>query len=240
MKKTLLSLFFVTSSLVQLKAQCTPAAACSINPSTGYCTSPLENTALPTATASSSYSTVIQVKLGNTAYSGLITITNATVTSVTGLPAGIVYSTNPTNGVIPAGTDGCLLFSGTPTVGGAYTVTVAITANTSQGAIPLSAKWTLSVTATGTGTVSTGIKSEVLSSDNVILAPNPASSELYLSAGFHFGKVQITDALGKIVLTHDANYASQTTIDIHTLSKGVYFIQANDGNKFITRKFIKD
>ena len=61
-----------------------------------------------------------------------------------------------------------------------------------------------------------------------------------ISSTSHFGKVQIMDALGKIVISHDANYATQTTIDVSNLTKGVYFLQINDGAKIITRKFIKD
>ena len=72
------------------------------------------------------------------------------------------------------------------------------------------------------------------------MAPNPVSSELFISSDSHFGKIQVIDALGKTVLSLDANYASQTSINVSSLTKGVYFIQANDGERIITKKFIKD
>ena len=54
------------------------------------------------------------------------------------------------------------------------------------------------------------------------------------------GITNIIDALGKIVLTHDASNMQESSINIQNLNKGVYFVQINDGSKMITKKFIKD
>lgn len=40
--------------------------------------------------------------------------------SFTSLPPGINYSSNPTNGKFPSGSNGCVLLSGTPTTAGVY------------------------------------------------------------------------------------------------------------------------
>jgi hypothetical protein len=73
-----------------------------------------------------------------------------------------------------------------------------------------------------------------------VIAPNPATNELFVASASHFGKVAVIDALGKTVLSHDANCAAQTTINISSLSKGVYFLQVSDGTNLTTKKFIKD
>lgn len=233
MKKTLLLAALLIGGLSQLNAQCTIMASCSTG-TVGYCTTPATATPLPNASEATPYNTTIQVTIGTSAFGGAATITDATVTAVTGLPAGLSYSLNPSNGVINGGSSGCMLITGTPSTGsaGSYTVTANITANTNFGPVAVSGTWPLTVTGVA------GIKS--YSNANMIIAPNPATSELVISADFHFGKIQIIDALGKIVISHDANYADQTTIDVHNLSKGVYFLQANDSKSVITRKFIKD
>lgn len=233
MKKTLLFAALLIGGLSQLNAQCTIMPSCSTG-TVGYCTTPATATPLPNASEVTPYNTTIQVTIGTSAFGGAATITDATVTAVTGLPAGLSYSLNPSNGVINGGSSGCMLITGTPSTGsaGTYTVTANITANTNFGPAAVSGSWPLTVTGVA------GIKS--YSNANMIIAPNPAASELVISADFHFGKIQIIDALGKIVISHDANYADQTNIDVHNLSKGVYFLQANDGKSVITRKFIKD
>lgn len=233
MKKTLLFTALLISGLSKLSAQCNIAPVCSAG-TAGYCTSPATATPLPNATESSPYSSSIQISVG-TSFNGVVTITDATVTAITGLPTGLTYSLNPTSGVIVGGADGCFLITGTPVSGsaGSYTVTANISANTSFGVFPVVGTWPLTVDGT------TGIKS-FNSISNFHISPNPATSELFISSASHVGKIQIIDALGKVVMTHDANYASQTTINIVDLSKGVYFLQVNDGNKLSTRKFIKE
>jgi hypothetical protein len=182
---------------------------------------------------STTYSTVIQVSLGTTAGGGAITISNATINSVSGMPAGFTYSTNPVSGTIPAGSDACLIFAGTPATPGTYTITVSLSVNTNFGPTTQSAVWYLTVNTLA------GIRSydQVLS---FVISPNPATSELFISSTSHFGKVQIVDALGNTVISHDANYSAQTTINISALSKDIYFLQVNDGTNLTTKKFIKD
>lgn len=233
MKKLLLSLAVAISGL-QLSAQCTITPGCSAS-ATGYCTTPAANSSLPNAMEMSAYSTVIQVSVGSTA--GPATISSGTVTSITGLPTGLTAATNPSNGVINANSSGCILISGTPAAGtaGNYTVTVNVTITTNFGPIPGSASWMLTVDPATT----TGIK-EASFAPALVMSPNPAKSELNVAADFNMGRIQVIDALGKVVLSQDANYANQTTIDVHNLNNGVYFIQINDNSHVITRKFIKE
>ena len=235
MKKTLLFAALLVGGLSQLTAQCTIAPTCSIAP-IGYCTSPAENTALPNGTELVAYSTVIQLSLGNNV-SGFATISDATISGVTGLPVGLTHSINPISGVLLANNNACLIITGTPAAASAgnYTVGLGFNVNTSFGPTTQTLNFGLTINTSGT----TNVKS-ITSSSNFVIAPNPATSELFVASASHFGKVNIIDALGKTVLTHDANYALQTTVNVSNLSKGVYFLQINDGTNTITKKFIKD
>jgi len=143
MKKSLLLLSLFTVVVLGLKAQCTIAPTCTVT--TGYCSTPAANSSLPAATEMIAYSTTIQVSVG-TSYS-VATITNATVTSVSGLPAGLTYSLNPSTGVIAGGGNGCMLISGTPATGsgGSYTVTANVSVNTNFGVFPATLTWKLTV-----------------------------------------------------------------------------------------------
>lgn len=229
--KKLLLLSTLVFGLGHLSAQCTIVNSC--NPaSTGYCSTPTASANLPNGSESIAYNTTIQISVASS-FSG-IPITDVTVTSVTGLPSGLNYSTNPVNGVIPGGTDACMEISGTPAAGSAgnYTVVANVNLNVGFPLPPATISWYLTIDGV------TGIKSYNQSA--VFVSPNPASSELFVSASTHFGKVQIMDALGKTVLVHDANYAMQTSVNIASLSKGVYFVQVNDGKNVMVKKFIKD
>ncbi|MES2764140.1 MAG: T9SS type A sorting domain-containing protein [Bacteroidota bacterium] len=231
MKKILLFAALLTGSLSQLSAQCVIGAACTPS-AQGYCTVPVENTNLPNGALSVAYSTDIQFTLGTTV-GGFATITDATILSVTGLPVGFAYTTNPTSGNFPGGSSACMRISGTTAAAGTYSIAASFSVNTSVIPTTQTLTWFLTINST------TGIQSYNQLS-NVMVSPNPATSELFIGSGSHFGKVSIVDALGKTVLTHDANYAAQTTINISSLSKGVYFLQVNDGNRVTTKKFIKE
>lgn len=232
MKKTLLLLSLFTVSLGSMFAQCTIAPSCT--PTSGYCSTPAAGSALPNATETTAYSTVIQVSLA-TSYS-IATINNATVTAVTGLPTGLSYSTNPTNGVINGGSSGCILIAGTPAAGsaGSYTVTANVTLNTNLGAFPTTLTWNLTVDAVS------GIVQFSGNAATVLIAPNPAKTEMNVTADFHFQKVRIFDALGNLSLSQEVNGAYKTTLDLGKLNAGIYFLQIVDGNKVATRKFIKE
>ena len=235
MKKTLLLTAVLLNSLSQLFAQCTIVPGCS-TAATGYCSTPSNGANLPNATVSSAYSTTVQISIAST-FSG-VAVSSASITSVTGLPTGLNYSVNPTTGIILGGSSGCIRIAGTPALGttGTYTVVANAIITSAIGPLPpVSMNWILTVNPP----LSTGISNSNLAS-NFYMAPNPVSSELFISNDNHLGKVAVIDALGKIVLSMDANYSNQTTINVSSLTKGVYFIQANDGERIITKKFIKD
>lgn len=234
MKKTLLFAALLLGGLSQLNAQCVIGAACTPS-AQGYCTVPAENTNLPNGTANVAYSSDIQFTLGTSVGSPPFgaTISDATILSVTGLPSGFVYTTNPTNGNFTGGSSACMQITGTTATAGTYSVAASFSVNTSVVPTTQTLTWYLTIDA------ATGIQSYSQSS-NMFVSPNPVSSELVISSASHIGKIQIIDALGKIVMTEDANYSTQTKIQVGALVKGVYFIQVSDGANLTTRKFIKE
>ena len=232
MKKSLLFLSLFIAGITTVNAQCTIANSCT--PTNGYCTTPAVGNALPNATETMVYSTTIQVSLAST-FSGA-TITDATVTAITGLPTGLAGSTNPANGVINGGSDGCILISGTPaaSTAGSYTVSAAVSINTNFGVFPATMTWPLTVNAVS------GIATVSATSGVLLLTPNPAGTQLNLAADFHFTKISVFDALGNLSMTQEVNSVYKTSLDLGKLNAGIYFVQVIDGNKVVTRKFIKE
>jgi hypothetical protein len=236
MKKILLTASVVIAGLFQSNAQCVIVPSCVITPSVGYCSSPSPSTSLPNGVISTPYSTTIQISLASSVYTmGLnVPIQSGTITAVTGVPAGLSVTYNPANGVIAGGSNGCILISGTPTTSGSNTITATFSVQTSAGVVGGSASWYLTIDLTA------GVNQLTQSANVMLMSPNPAKSELNVTTDFHIAKLTVIDALGKVVLAQDVNYANQTTLDIRGLEKGLYFLQATEGSKMITKKFIKD
>jgi uncharacterized protein (TIGR02145 family) len=72
-------------------------------------------------------------------------------------------------------------------------------------------------------------------SNSIIMYPNPVKNMLTID-GLVVKDVVIYSVLGKAVL----KMSNQNTIDVSSLSKGVYFIKVSDGISASTKKFIKD
>jgi len=70
---------------------------------------------------------------------------------------------------------------------------------------------------------------------DISIYPNPASDKLHID-GLVVQDVVIYSIDGKEVL----NISNQNTIDVSSLSKGVYFIRVSDGINVSTNKLIKN
>jgi hypothetical protein len=72
--------------------------------------------------------------------------------------------------------------------------------------------------------------------------PNPTSGLLHISidgATFSQAQVKVIDVVGKVVYVQDETNISgtyNTTIDLTTLPKGLYFVSVNGGDKSVSRK----
>jgi hypothetical protein len=233
MKKALLLFVSVMSVTIGLRAQCTIQQSCT--PSGGYCSTPAANSSLPNANELTPYNSVIQITLASS-WAGN-TINSGTLTSVTGLPAGLSYSSNPTNGVISGGGSGCILLTGTPATGsaGSYTVTANMSLNTMFGLIPGTLKWTLTVLGT------TGITEGITGNNGTaIIAPNPVKNIINIMADFYFTQVTLFDAQGKEITIQKMSDTDNGSIDVSHISQGLYFLHISDGTNSVVRKFIKD
>jgi hypothetical protein len=233
MKKIFSLVMLCYISICNINAQCIITPGCSA--ALGYCSTPAADTNLPNGTELLAYNETIQLILGTTF--GIFAIQDASLTSIVGLPAGISYSLNP-GAILNAGSFGCILLSGTPNAGsaGSYTVTANVLVNVvTLGAQAVTLSWFLVIDPTGT----TSVKNMSYSS-NFYISPNPATSEIFISSTSTLGKLQIIDALGKIILRKNEILDLKTTIDISNLNRGIYFIQIDSGRGIVSKKFIKD
>lgn len=240
MKKILLTASVVIAGLFQSNAQCVIVPSCTPSSATGYCATPAAGATLPAGVTGVAYSTDIQFSLGTTAAGGAGTVNGATITATSGLPTGLSTTYNPASGAVAAGGNACLQIAGTTTVTpGTFTFSatfsVQLTFGPSTQYTVVTASWNLPINATSAGIAPLSQAANVL-----VMSPNPAKSELNIMTDLSISKLVVIDALGKVVISHDVNYANQVTLDIRSLEKGLYFLQAHDGSKMITKKFIKD
>lgn len=228
MKKQILLLATVILGFTNANAQCSPTASCTPDPlTTGYCTTPAEASSLPNGTVGVAYTTVIQVSVGASAGGGLATITDVTISGVT-LPNGLSYATNPSNGVIPGGSNACIEITGTPTTGVVdFSVDVTATANTSLGSLPYTLSYLLTIDG-GTASLT-----EVVSPE-LTLFPNPAEDKLTVTVK-EPTSIKVTNVLGTIVLEERIN--SSKTINVSGLKNGIYFVTNTATGR--STKFVK-
>jgi pectinesterase len=86
------------------------------------------------------------------------------------------------------------------------------------------------------------IKAVDITNNQIIIYPNPVSSELAIShlGAKAAGKLSVFDSMGKEVLKIDGlKSENQTKVDVSTLNSGVYFIQLQIGKEIFSSKFIK-
>jgi hypothetical protein len=93
------------------------------------------------------------------------------------------------------------------------------------------------------------INGDVLSTDDnslnkldITVYPNPAQSELTISniSSVSIEKAQIIDLMGRTIQVVDINDAPLKTIDVSSLSSGVYFLRLQGENSSTAIKFIKN
>jgi hypothetical protein len=76
----------------------------------------------------------------------------------------------------------------------------------------------------------------------VMIAPNPVSDNLYIiaGAGNELQKAEVYDMSGKLLLTRQLGSSQQAySIDITTLNKGVYIVKLYDKHAFTSHRIIK-
>ena len=81
--------------------------------------------------------------------------------------------------------------------------------------------------------LTTGVSTTTLNSSNISIFPNPTSSYLTISNGINYS-FEIVNTLGELVLT--AQHTN--SIDVSTLSNGVYFLKSTQNQTSIIKKVI--
>ena len=71
---------------------------------------------------------------------------------------------------------------------------------------------------------------------DISVYPNPTSDTVYINSSSSQLKVVVFDILGKQVL----NKPNTNSVDVSSLSKGVYFIKVSDGINSSTKRFVKN
>lgn len=74
------------------------------------------------------------------------------------------------------------------------------------------------------------------------LSPNPTANTLNISSNIKTNnfKIEIIDALGKVIITEEYKELNQTSINLSDLSSGIYFVKITSGENTSTKKFIKE
>lgn len=81
--------------------------------------------------------------------------------------------------------------------------------------------------------------SDVLTTDNAVtIVPNPAGAEVRISSDAIIHSVEVFNALGQKVYRTEVK-AKEKTLDVHSLSKGVYIIGVNTDQGTVRKKLVK-
>lgn len=75
--------------------------------------------------------------------------------------------------------------------------------------------------------------------NSITLYPNPARQEVNISSENIINSIEVFNSLGKKVYLTNVK-AKEKTLDINTLSKGVYIIEINTDKGYVRKKLIKD
>jgi hypothetical protein len=242
MNKYLLSIF-ISASLVQVNAQCTPDGSETVP---GMHPTQLEGLAAgfegtpyaQTLTVIIPTDTIVDVFGIPTT----VPITSATVTSVSGLPAGFSYACNVSGCIFPGGSTNCAIITGNPGVGSAGTYPLNVFVTYLAGFITADdtvTGYVININALGIWEVQ---KNNSLA---VTASPNPFtynSTIEFLSPANGDVKITVYDLLGKPVKSETirANYGENTyLLKGDDLIPGAYLIELYDGKTRSAKQLLK-
>ncbi len=95
-------------------------------------------------------------------------------------------------------------------------------------------RWSESDTCVAVGT------NEVISGDDITIFPNPVTEIINLKTETQFDNLRIFDITGRVISTfNQIPLEGKTSIDVHQLPPGLYFLQLQAGNKVWSKKFVK-
>ncbi len=209
---------------------------------------------LPHATVGQPYATDLQIRVGtDTAVTTPINcnlhITDFTLTSITGMPTGFSYTTNPSNGVFPGGSSGCLHAVGTaptPDMVGTYPLLVNVTAHLTCNGFPITQQpvfsgYKIVIDADGTVGISTNAAEKFELGQNI---PNPSSDLTRISFTSPLAEkmdLNIYNSLGQIVFKKsiDAERGSnEEFISTASFADGIYIYTLRNSSTILTKRMV--
>lgn len=242
MKKVLLTAF-TAFSLTYSFAQCTPDGSETIP---GMHPTQLEG--LATGYEGTPYSQTLTVIIPTDTIVDVfgvpttVPITSATVTSVTGLPAGFSYACNVAGCVFPGGTTNCAVITGNPGVGSAGSYPLNVFVTYLAGFITADdtvTGYVININTLGVWEVSKNNKLTVTAS------PNPFTYNTtidFISPKAGDIKISVYDLLGKPVKTEMIRASigeNSYVLKGNALMPGAYLIELYDGKTKTTQRLIK-
>jgi hypothetical protein len=90
--------------------------------------------------------------------------------------------------------------------------------------------------------VSTAVGLEEVSSNDLIVVPNPVKNACVISAanGLMNSTIKLTDITGKVVFVDVIKQYNQYEMNTSSLSNGIYFVEISNGQQITTKKLIKE
>lgn len=251
MKKNLL---FLTASLFFLYSNCF-AQGCTPNlPNGGSHGKLVPDTIvnLPHSTVGVPYSTDIQFYVATDTFAQGFnnTIQNFVLDSVSGMPSGFAYTTNPSNGIFQGGTSDCMNATGNPTAGmeGTYPLVVHVTGHLLiNGLLPYTQAGVLTgykVVIDPDGTV--GIQNNTNSEKFELLQniPNPANdnSRIRFTSVINENiELNLYNTIGQIVLHQNINAEkglNEVNISTAGFTDGIYFYSIRNSVTTLTSRLV--
>jgi hypothetical protein len=114
---------------------------------------------------------------------------------------------------------------------------------------PTPGTYTISLSANNGGTTSTvsktvsivcvGIEENVLLNQNFSLYPNPTSNVINIEvANVNSYNYQITDLLGKVIMSDRVYNQDRTSVNVSSINKGIYFLTIESSGQKATKKIV--
>jgi hypothetical protein len=233
-------------SVDRIFAQCVPNTAITVP---GIY--PDSATGLSNGVVSQLYNQVVQVRvpvdttvvvLGSPQ---LVTIVQIKVLSFSNLPPGLSYTTTPSTGIYPGGTNGCVEISGTPTTAGTYNLRAILETTGTYIIFPIVRQDTVDYYKITISNTSTGLANNKQAIFDVEQnTPNPFSDITnisFTSPQRNQIDFRVFNLLGKEVYRTmiDANVGRNNfEFDGRDLSPGIYIYSFNQGASSVTKRMI--
>lgn len=200
---------------------------------------------LPPAYVDSVYNSVITVVVPTDTFmfAQTLIIDSIGIYSVTGLPAGFAYSTNPINGYIHGGASGCVLISGTPTLAQVGSYPINITMDSWVNGLPQGFFDTRTGYYTINITIPVSIENKGEAINEVHIYPNPFSKETTLNFASSVDEnisLCIYNNIGQLIYSETINAYKGKNAHVLKLDaeNGIYYYTITGTDSFLQNKMI--